>query len=510
MQLPRLVTAGVLLAATVVLPSLTGGSVAADHDRDDGGSRTSTPIKHLVVVFQENVSFDHYFATYPQAQNPAGEPRFVPADDTPSVNGLRAALLEANPNAANPMRLDRSQPITCDMDHGYTDEQKAFDHGLMDKFVEFASGGGCTDKSQVMDYYDGNTVTAVWNYAQHFAMSDNSYSDTFGPSTPGALNLIAGQTHGATPATVPGNVSNGTVISDPRPALDACWKSTGITMSGRNVGDLLNEHHVSWGWFQGGFKPTGTDANGKAVCGEAHTNVGGASVTDYIPHHEPFQYFAQTANPDHTRPANVAEIGHDGPANHQYDLVDFWAAADHGLLPSVSYLKADAFQDGHAGYSDPLDEQTFLVETINHLERLSTWDSTAVIIAYDDSDGWYDHVMGPILAQSNDPAADALTDAGLCGTAKAGAFEDRCGVGPRQPLLAISPFARRNFVDHTVTAQASILRFIEDNWDLGRLGDQSFDARDASLSNLFDFDDGHRGRRAPRLFLDPATGEEVR
>jgi phospholipase C len=105
------------------------------------------------------------------------------------------------------------------MDHGYTDEQKAFDHGLMDKFVEFASGGGCTDKSLVMDYYDGNTVTALWNYAQHFAMSDNSFSDTFGPSTPGALNLVAGQTHGATPAVVPGNVSNGTVTGDPRPVL---------------------------------------------------------------------------------------------------------------------------------------------------------------------------------------------------------------------------------------------------------------------------------------------------
>ena len=275
----------------------------------------------------------------------------APADDTPSVNGLDQALLAANPNAANPKRLDRSQALTCDMDHGYTHEQKAFDHGLMDKFVEFASGGGCTDKSLVMDYYDGNTVTALWNYAQHFAMSDNSFSDTFGPSTPGALNLVAGQTHGATPAVVPNNVSNGTVIGDPRPVLDECWKSTGITMSGSNVGDLLNAHNVSWGWFQGGFRPTGTDANGKAVCGASHTNIGGATVTDYIPHHQPFQYYPQTANPRHTPPASVDEIGHAGPANHQYDLTDFWAAADAGMLPAVSYLKAAAYQDGHAGYS---------------------------------------------------------------------------------------------------------------------------------------------------------------
>jgi phospholipase C len=499
----------VVVAAMVVLPAFGGAASAGRQEDDSGRSPTSTPIKHVVVIFQENVSFDHYFGTYPHAQNPPGEPRFVAAEDTPAVNGLDEALLSANPNASNPKRLDRSEPLTCDMDHGYTNEQKAFNRGLMDKFVEFASGGGCTDKSLVMDYYDGNTVTALWNYAQHFAMSDNSFSDTFGPSTPGALNLVAGQTHGATPPVVPNNVSNGTVIGDPRPVLDECWKGKGITMSGRNVGDLLNEHNVTWGWFQGGFRPTGTDAAGKAVCGSAHQNVGGATVVDYIPHHQPFQYYSQTANPKHTPPASVEEIGHAGPANHQY-LTDFWAAADARSLPAVSYLKAAAYQDGHAGYSDPLDEQTFLVETINHLERLPTWESTAVIVLYDDSDGWYDHVMGPILTQSNDPTADALSGPGLCGTARPGAFLDRCGFGPRQPLLVISPLARRNFVDHSVTGQASTLRFIEDNWSLGRLGNQSFDARDASLANLFDFDASDDDRHTPRLIVDPQTGQEAR
>jgi phospholipase C len=508
MVLSRLARVG-LIGAMTLLPLLSSAAATADRGADDRGTPTSTPIKHVVVIFQENVSFDHYFGTYPNASNPPGEPRFVPLDDTPSVNGLDEALLSSNPNAANPKRLDRSQAITCDMDHGYTDEQKAFDHGLMDKFIEFASGGSCTDKSLVMDYYDGNTVTALWNYAQHFAMSDNSFSDTFGPSTPGALNLVSGQTHGATPASLAGSVSNGSVIGDPRPALDECWKGTGtITMNGTNVGDLLNAKNVSWGWFQDGFRPTGVDANGKAVCGSVHKNVGGATATDYIPHHEPFQYFTQTANPSHLAPASVDEIGHAGPANHQYDLTDFWAAADADKMPAVSYLKAAAYQDGHAGYSDPLDEQTFLVETINHLQRLPSWNSTAVAIAYDDSDGWYDHVLGPILSQSNDPN-DALAAPGSCGTAKAGAYEARCGFGPRQPLLVVSPFARRNFVDHSTTGQASILRFIEDNWSLGQIGSQSFDARDASLTNLFDFDLSHGDRRTPRLMLDPNTGEVV-
>lgn len=180
---------------------------------------TTTPIKHIVVVFQENVSFDHYFGTYPLATNPANEPAFHAKHGTPTVNGLTQELLTNNTNLANPQRLDRSQALTCDQDHNYRDEQLAFDNGLMDKFVQSVAGGGCTDKSLVMDYYDGNTVTALWNYAQKFAMSDNSFGTNFGPSTVGALNLISGQTHGATvvrgnPA---GNVDNGTVIGDPRP-----------------------------------------------------------------------------------------------------------------------------------------------------------------------------------------------------------------------------------------------------------------------------------------------------
>ncbi len=173
-------------------------------------------------------------------------------------------------------------------------------------------------------------------------------------------------------------------------------------------------------------------------------------------------------------------------------------------MPAVSFLKASKFQDGHPGYSDPLDEQTFLVQTINRLESLPAWSHTAVVVAYDDSDGWYDHVMPPHVSSSSDPAYDALFGEGLCGQTPRGAVQDRCGYGPRQPLLVISPWAKISFVDHTVTDQASILRFIEDNWQLGRIGDESFDANAGALTNMFNF---NHGPRAHRLFLDPLTGE---
>ena len=126
------------------------------------------------------------------------------------------------------------------------------------------------------------------------------------------------------------------------------------------------------------------------------------------------------------------------------------------------------------------------------------------MIAYDDSDGWYDHQMSPIVSHSASPD-DALTGTGLCGTPKAGAYLDRCGYGPRQPLLVISPYAKENFVDNAITDQSSILRFIEDNWSLGRIGNQSFDALAGSLTNMFDFSNNGNNK----LFLDPSTGEKA-
>jgi phospholipase C len=476
---------------------------------------TSTPITHLVVIFQENISFDHYFATYPNATNPKEQPKFVADPHTPSINGLAPDLLTHNPNSANPFRLDRSEAITCDMNHDYTTEQKAYNGGLLDKFVEFASSTDqeCTDpssKKEVMGYYDGNTVTALWNYARHYAMSDTSFNTVFGPSTPGHLNLVSGQTYGASPSNISDNVANGTVIGDPDPAFDDCGKAPKVSMIGKNVGDLLNEKGITWGWFQGGFRSTGKTADGKAICDSEHRNINGTMVKDYSPHHQPFLYYSSTTNPRHLPPRSIEMIGKTDQANHQYDLSDFWNATQAGNLPAVSFLKAAKYQDGHAGYgySDPLDEQNFLVNTINNLQKLPQWNSTAVIIAYDDSDGWYDHVMPPIVSRSSDPKYDRLLgEAGLCGNVTSGAYQVRCGYGPRTPLLIISSYSKVNYVDHTITDQSSILRFIEDNWGLGRIGNQSFDVKAGSLLNMFDF---ARTRDSTRnnssLFLDPVTG----
>jgi phospholipase C len=273
---------------------------------------------------------------------------------------------------------------------------------------------------------------------------------------------------------------------------------------------------VTWGWFEAGFDLTITNPDGSTGCNRSTTSaITHVRSKDYIPHHEPFQYYASTANPRHLRPTSAKTVGHNGDrGNHQYDLADFYAAIEAGNFPAVSFLKSAAYQDAHAGYSDPLDEQAFIVHVLNFLQRRPEWPHTAVVIAYDDSDGWYDHKMGPIVNQSTGPA-DALTGDGTCGdgstalpgidTANAHA-QGRCGYGPRLPLLIISPWARPNFVDHHVSDQTSIIRFIEDRWlDGQRLGRGSFDAIAGSIETMFDFTQ----QPLPPLLLDESTGVVV-
>jgi phospholipase C len=599
------------IAAVLALPP--AGAAAAPPEHTAPGS-TTTPIKHLVVIFQENVSFDHYFGTYPNATNTGGS-TFTARPGTPSVDGLTPALLTNNPNGVNPRRYDPTSVadlLTCDQDHNYSDEQLAFDGGKMDLFPQTVGrGAGKSPEGtncvagDVMNYYDGNTTTALWNYAQHYAMSDNSYGTTFGPSSPGAVNLVSGNTGGVDMTHVANSPSIATLAapnadltadgrggysltSDAQPYWDDCSTRDAVAMSGQNIGDELNAKGLSWGWFQGGERPTTPfvaaavaaghtgqstatfipdefkgmfyqatpNASDQGIC-NAVTPVGAGLTAplptgtgqygykdDYIAHHEPFNYYASTANPHHltlpTRPdgsvtlSALRTIGTDtqhyvggvpqfDTPNHQYDTSDFdqlVAAIGRGdlpgsALPAVSFLKAPGYQDGHAAYSDPIDEQRFIVDEINALEKTSDWKSTAVVISYDDSDGWYDHAYSGVTNPSTS-VADALTGTGVCGTGTPAAGQQgRCGYGPRLPLLVISSWAKQNAVDHTLTDQSSIIRFVEDNWGLPRIAG-SLDGVAGSLDGMFDFGakkgKGNAYGNAPnaaRFMLNPITGQPV-
>jgi len=562
-----------LALATLALLLGVQPSHANDADRDNHQGETKTPIKHIVVIIPENRTFDNLFGTYPHAANIPGEqswsgvpaPKFVARRGTPSANVLPPALLQNNPNrnlnglTANPMRLGPGDAYTCDMAHNYEPEQQAYDGGAVDRFPQTASGKGegcAVDGSTIMNYYDGNTVQALWNYAQHYAMSDNSFSTNYGPTVPGHANIVSGNTHGiiihdpnnpANPDTSgfyvnPADGSITLVDANLPGYLDDCGKGRTFEMTGKNVGDLLNEKEVTWGYFQGGFLPTQAatfDANGNmvtpAVCGSQHiahqVEINGVTYrvqnpsinpgadvhvleNDYSTGVTPFMKYASTRNPHHLRPSSVEMIGKTDQANHQYDISDFYSALSQGSLPSVSYVKAPVYQYGHPQNSDSLAEQAFLVKTINAVQQSRYWHDTAIVIVWDDSDGWYDHVMPPLLTPSA-TNLDFLFGPGNCGTPLPGADAARCGLGPRQPLLVISPWAKSNFVDHTLTHQASVLRFIEDNWKLGfidgpvapRAGTGSVDRYANSLDNMFDFK--HEPHTRP-LILDEVTGAVVR
>jgi phospholipase C len=504
------------------------------------------------------------------------------------VNLLDSSFLRRNPNGFNPARLSRSDWPLCDLSHDYDPELREWNGGKMNRFVPESvdyersdrpgpnygslppgvTGGvttsNCTTplpdhrgdqarNKEVMDYYDGNTVTALWNYAQHGVLFDESFDPTFGPSTPGALNLISGQTgdivvppgsddqHPCTdlhwaldlgldcfaPAGTPTlfigdtDIRNGVVIGDPDPAFDDCAGTNTVYLTGRNVGDLLNARNVTWGFFEGGFKPqVAATATTKAQCTIKHraenpfNGFTGSAKTDYSAHHEPFQYYRSTANPHHLPPTSIDMIGRTDQANHQYDMSDFRTALSHGVMPAVSFLKAPRYQDGHAGYSDPLDEQHFIVDTVNRIERSRFWRSTAIFIAYDDSDGFYDQVSppivnfdparipGPVVQGEQWPGNMCQPEVGF--NPSVSPTPGRCGYGPRLPMLLLSPWARPNTVDSRTMSTDAILRFIEDRFAGGqRIASGSLDNVAGSVNSAFQSSTPH----LTPLVLSPSTGE---
>jgi phospholipase C len=649
-----LLAATAIAAAAVLVVGIAGAAPPAAPQAGGKHDETATPIKHLVVIFQENVSFDHYFGTYPSSAGTDGQ-AFTARPGTPAVASLAPAtdgslpaalrhaddLTTANPNSALPLRLDSSPTgktgspggqLTCDQDHNYSDEEQSFDGGKMDQFVQsVGQGGGSSpfgtpcNASIVMDYYDGNTVTALWNYAQHYAMSDNSFETDFGPSAPGAINVVSGDTGNVDTAHEVNNPSVATsaapnaditpdghggfsLTSDAQPYWDDCSTRDAVGLTGLNIGDELNKAGLSWGWFQGGFRPTesyedalkAVGASGQStstfipdqfknagfqnnvphssnqgLCDAVHpvgvafgftadhpllSGTTAQFKDDYIAHHEPFQYYASTANPHHLAiatdksgadqlhgPNSLSTIGTDTQTfaggsygsqpqfdtpDHNYDSSDFdqlVAAIARGklppsALPAVTFLKAPGYQDGHAAYSDPADEQAFVVSEVNALEKTPDWSSTAVLVNYDDSDGWYDHVYSGVTNPSASPA-DNLTNtklgkinagnptSGLCGSGTPlGGQNGRCGFSSRLPMIAISPCAAPDAVDHNLSDQASVVNFIEYNWGLPAIPgsfDQALKATDAAegipfdLAGLFDFSNCNQ----PPWPLDPATGQ---
>ena len=489
----------------------------------DNSADTTTPIKHVVIIYDENQSFDHLFGTYPYAENrdgtgfcPAPETAGLPSSSASVNTELAAGLMPSstlgspvsagncstyqgvtpnpeagptppvanttapNPNEYQPQRIPDTAAVTCDNNHSYTPEEEAVDGGKMDKFVQFTSANctipGATGSTPGigMDYYDGNTATGLWNYAQRYGMSDNSWDATFGPTMIGSLNMFG--------ATAFSSITGSTYISNTNPVWDDIDGQNG-EMGGGNIGTLMNEKGVSWGWFEEGFStPTTSD-----------TNVDGHAANMFSSIYDTPDWWQATSNEDHTPSSSGSEIGFNGPANHQYDTPEFFNSLNGtggAKLPAVSFLRADEVRTGHPSVSDPLDEQEWIVSDINAIQKSAYWPSTAIVIEYDDSDGYYDHQAPTIINSSNTGSDSAIcTEAHAAGVPELGNQSNRCGPSQRLPFEVISPYAKPDHVDHSLVTQDSTLKFIEKNWGLPTIGPATFDnlPQLSDLESFFDW-----------------------
>jgi phospholipase C len=434
----------------------------------DTSTTPSSPIKHTVVIFQENRSFDNYFGTYPYA------PGFNPISGTPKdVRNFKYVagkeVRDVTGNVYNPD--DNGNPVypwhdagkanvkQVDVNHNYSDMITMVDGGKMDKFYTENSKGGKSPNftpgtnpvrgKLSMSYNDYNEIPALWQYAQHYALADNYFQPVSGPSTPGAFYLVAAQS---------GNDSSSQQITgDPNPKNGPFggdnWDGLSYNLTYKNIGDLLTESNQSWAWYAGGWDAAKAATNATKPATDKNSL---ATVSDdalkYSPHHNPFQYFQNYENGKYN--------------NNLKDYNNFEQEVKNGTLPQVSFVKGGYGDDEHPGLgnqSSPSAED-FTIKTINQIMNSPYWKDTAIIVTYDEGGGFYDHVAPPTAVKT----ADGLV-----------------GNGPRVPALVISPYAKENYVSHVQYDHTSVLKFLETNYNLPSLNKR--DAAANGLTDMFDF-----------------------
>ncbi|MGG1401645.1 alkaline phosphatase family protein [Bacillus salipaludis] len=431
--------------------------------------KTASPIKHTVVIFQENRTFDNYFGTYPYAPGfklLPGTPKdvrnfkYVTGSVPRDVNG-NIYNPDSNGNPVYPWHdAGKGEIQETDVNHGYTAMFSMADEGKMDKFYQVNHDSGkptdTNDKGLLsMSYFDYNEIPAYWQYAQHFAMADNYFQPVYGPSTPGALYLVAAQSGNGNETTNTNTNPKAQITGDPSPKNGPFGgdSTNGLkyNLTYKNIGDELSASNQSWAWYAGGW-----DA--------AKADPASAEAKTYSPHHNPFQYFQ-----------NYEDGKYD---NNLKDYNNFAKDIDNGNLPSVSFIKAGYGDDEHPGtgnQSTPSAEE-FTVDTINKIMSSPYWKDTAIIVTYDEGGGFFDHIAPPTVT----PNADGLQ-----------------GDGPRIPAMVISPYAKENYVSHVQYDHASVLKFLEWNYGLPALN-----SKDANANNMLDMFDFEHPNFLPYMFND--------
>ena len=420
---PRIVGILGLVLVGLILSSCGGGSspntITQQQQAPPPPPTSQVPrsaINHVMVVVMQNSSFDHLFGTYPNA------------------NGLDPTAasykqIDQAGNTVQPQLLTNLSPP--DLNHTRTSYQFAYDSGNMDKYA-FENG----DMS--MDYFDNTTngaandgqqfgVSTLWNYAKQYALADNFFAAAMASEPSNMLYAIAS------------DVGTG---SDPYgyPQLDACSaglfqqnQSNGASITPpltfQNVGDQLSAAKISWTWYH-----------------EYFANEQNGTCLHYVPQENAFQYFQTTANS-----ANV----------QNFTMSAFQSLLASGTLPSVMWVTPSPGHSMHPGQGNIANGIEWLDGFIQAVKGSSAWTSTAIIVVWDESGGWYDHVTPPQLSST-------------------------IGLGARLPVLLISPFAKTNYISHQQMDFVSILRFIQWNWALGQFSNSTQAAREQQSGDICD------------------------
>ncbi len=376
---------------------------------------TNSPITNLIIVMMQNHSLDNLFGTYPGA------------------NGLNASLpsyhqVDANGNTISPTLVNTLE--TGDPTHNRPSYIASWDNGLMDKFA-YAEG----DLS--MRYYD-NTISGlasdqsswsianIWSYAQQYALADNFFASAMNSEPAQEFYMVAATAFDLTTAS---SLPYYDPCSAVEQARDGDLGHIAGPLTTTTLGDQLTTAQISWGYYQTNY-----------------ANSQSGTCTDYTPQEDPFQYFTSTQNSFHIQ---------------NFSLASFEDDLNNGSIPSVLWIQPDGQEDMHPGGGNILDGVEFLSKVVQDVQKSSIWPNSAIVVLWDESGGWYDHVPPPQLANTE-------------------------GLGARVPVLVISPFAKTNYISHQQMDFVSILRFIQWNWSLGELPTAAQANREQQSGDLCD------------------------
>jgi phospholipase C len=463
---------------------------------DDFAARAGK-VKHLVVIYAENHSFDNMYGMFPGANGVANA---TPAqytqldhDGTPLpelvVFGPDGKPNPAYPRMPNkPFRID-APPMNKSLTqivpspiHVFWHNIEQINGGRNNMFAAMSNVGGWT-----MGYYDGSQ-TRVWQWAKQYTLADNFFMGAFGgsylnhqylicacaprhdnapasmrvrldangklekrPDSPsakeGAVRLYSagggqvspdGYSLNTTqppfqPSGIPPAANGPKEMADP-----AGTQGSGLPLppqTATTIGDLLSGKGVSWAWYAGAYRQALEDGEQPASVKRKIIYTRDNNSPNFQPHHQPFNYYA------HFAPGTAER------AKHLLDGDDFVKAIETGTLPAVSFYKPAGRDTQHPSYTDIVTGDIHIDSLLQKLRASPQWKDMLVVVTYDENGGYWDHVPPP-------------TGPG---------FGDRFGPGSRIPTLLIGPFVKKGFVDHTTYDTTSILQFISKRWGLAQL-----------------------------------------